>query len=309
MVKRKKKNNNLTLGYYVIAFIDLLGQQEFLRNLTSLPGSTSPQELEKIKKDLKNTYGAVKGMRKFFSDSFEAFSRRPTKDLSEFTVQQRKEYNSLNNNPIKIQTFSDSVVIFMPLTTTATAKLPIRGIWGIFGAAATTFMCCLAAGHPIRGAIDVGIGMDITKNEIYGPALSRAYTLESRIAKYPRIVIGNELINYLKQLNNQTQTDLTSQTSKQIAGYCLNCLEKDDDGYPILDYLGENYRQCFGDVIDANVVNKAYNQVLNFCEKFQRTNNSKLAFRYTLLRNYFENRLPLWKDLFVIGDEDEKSNT
>lgn len=299
MAKRKKKTNNLTLGYYVVAFIDLLGQQEFLRNLTSLPGSKTPQEIEIIKKDLKNTYGAVKGMRKFFSDSFESFSRRPTKDLSEFTVQQRKEYNSLNNNPIKIQNFSDSVVIYMPLITTDTAKLPIRGIWGIFGAAATTFMCCLAAGHPIRGAIDVGIGMDITKNEIYGPALSRAYTLESRIAKYPRIIIGNELINYLKQLNNQTQPDLTSRTSKQMAGYCLDCLAEDDDGYPILDYLGENYRQCFGDVIDANVIDKAYNQILNFCAKFQSTNNTKLAFRYTLLRNYFENRLPLWKDLFT----------
>ena len=301
MVTSKKKNNNLTLGYYVVAFIDLLGQQEYLRNLTSIPGSKTPQELEKIKKDLKNTYGAVKGMRKLFSDNFEAFSRRPTKDLSSFTVQQRKEYNSLNNNPVKIQTFSDSVVIFMPLTTTSNAKFPIRGIWGIFGAAATTFMCCLAAGHPIRGAIDIGIGMDITKNEIYGPALSRAYTLESRIAKYPRIVIGNELINYLKQLNHQTKPDIASKASKQMAGHCLNCLAKDNDGYPIIDYLGENYRQCFGEVIDANVVNKAYNQVLISCEKFQSSNNSKLAFRYTLLRNYFENRLPLWENLFTTG--------
>ncbi len=51
-------------------------------------------------------------------------------------------------------------------------------------------------------------------------------------------------------------------------------------------------------VIDVSVIQKAYSQVLNFAEKDQKEKNSKLAFRYTLLRNYFEARLPLWEDLF-----------
>ncbi len=33
--------------------------------------------------------------------------------------------------------------------------------------------------------------------EIYGTALERAYVLESEVAKYPRIVIGDELWKYL----------------------------------------------------------------------------------------------------------------
>lgn len=173
MAKRKKKNQNLFLGHYTVAFIDLLGQQEFLRNLRSLPNPENPKEMESTKEQLKNTYGAVTRMRKFFSNSFEGFARKP-KDLSGLTPQQRIEFNSLTNNPIEIQTFSDAAVIFMSLRTD-TAKLPVRGILGILGAAATTFTCCLAIGHPIRGGIDVGLGMNITKNQIYGPALSRAY--------------------------------------------------------------------------------------------------------------------------------------
>ena len=302
MAKRKKKSNNLILGHYVVAFIDLLGQQEFLRNLSVLPNSNDPLELEKVKNDLKNTYGAVSGMRKFFKDSFDGFSRKPN-ELSGLTLQQTREFNSLNNHPIKFQSFSDSVVIFMPLRTD-TAKLPVRGIWGIFGAAATTFLCCLAIGHPIRGGIDVGIGMDITKNEIYGPALSRAYTLESRISNYPRIVVGNELVRYLETLRDQTPHDLASEVAKYMSRQCLECLATDDDGYPIIDYLGKSYRDLFGEVIDATVVEKAHHNVLNFCAKFQNEKNGKLAFRYTLLRNYFEDRLHLWEELFSTKEKE-----
>lgn len=296
MAKRKIKNQQLFLGHYAVAFIDLLGQQEFLRNLRSLPNSEDPQDMEATKEHLKNTYGAVTGMRKFFSDSFAAYARKP-RDLSELTPQQRKEFNALTNNPIEFQTFSDSVVIFMPLRTD-TAKLPVRGVFGILGAAATTFICCLAAGHPIRGGIDVGLGMDIAKNDIYGPALSRAYTLESRIANYPRIVVGNELVRYLETTRDQEPIDAAAVVAKKTAERCIECLAVDDDGYPFVDYLGESYRRMFGEVIDVSVIQKAYSHVLNFTAKYQKEKNSKLAFRYTLLRNYFEDRLPLWKDLF-----------
>ena len=243
-------------------------------------------------------------MRKFFNDSFEGFKRKP-KDTIGFSVEQKKEYASLDNHPIKIQSFSDSMVIFMPLKMD-TLKLPVRGIWGIFGSAATTFICCLAIGHPIRGGIDVGLGMDITKNEIYGPALSRSYSLESRIANYPRIVVGDELIKYLEALSNQKPNDNISEISKTMARQCLDCLAIDGDGYPIIDYLGKSYLDLFRTVIDTSVITKAHKQVLKFCEKFQSEKNTKLAFRYTLLRNYFEDRLNLWAEL--TSKHDEKNN-
>ena len=246
-----------------------------------------------MKRHLKNTYGAVIGMRKFFSDSFRSFSRRP-KDLSGLTNEQKREFRTLTNNPIKYQTFSDSILIFMSLKTN-TAKLPIRGIFGILGAAAVTFICCLASGHPIRGGIDVGIGMNITKNEIYGPVLSRAHALESKIANYPRIVVGNELVRYLEATMNQEPKDIGALIAKKTAENCLKCLAVDDDGYPFVDYLGEYYCKMFGGAIDVSVIQKAYEQVIKFTQKYQNEKNSKLAFRYTLLRNYFEKRLPIWE--------------
>ncbi|MFT5730780.1 MAG: hypothetical protein ACI8PB_004970 [Desulforhopalus sp.] len=304
MAKRKKKNTSLTLGHYVVGFMDLLGQQENLRSLSVLPLSRDQEELDKIKEELKKTYGAVVGMRKFFNESFEGFKRKPI-DTAGFSAEQKKEYVSLDNHPIKMQSFSDSMVIFMPLKMDM-LKLPVRGIYGIFGSAATTFLCCLAIGHPIRGGIDVGLGMDITKNEIYGPALSRSYSLESRIANYPRIVVGNELIKHLETLSNQVSSDNVSEVSKTIARQCLDCLVVDSDGYHVIDYLGQSYLDLFGAAIDTSVITKSYQQVLTFCEKFQSEKNTKLAFRYTLLRNYFEDRLHLWENL--ISKQDENTN-
>jgi hypothetical protein len=55
----------------------------------------------------------------------------------------------------------------------------------------------MSQGWPIRGGIELGLAMDIDNDDIYGPALARAYTLESKVAQYPRIVIGEELILYL----------------------------------------------------------------------------------------------------------------
>jgi len=293
MAKRKKKRQDIHLGHYAVAFIDLLGQQEFLRSL-SLPIPETPENYEATKEQLANTYGAVTRMRKWFDDSFAVFARRNIP--SWLSPDQLREFKTLTNNPIQYQAFSDSISIFMALRT-RTAKLPIRGIFGILGASACTFTCCLATGHPIRGGIDIGLGIDITKNEVYGPALARAYALESKIADYPRIVIGTELMNYIITTRDQPPTDTTAIIAKGIAEKCLACITEDDDGYLIIDHLGENYRQIFGEVINANVIKQAYGKVLNFHATFQE--NKKLAERYSRLKKYYDTRLPIWEDLFT----------
>ena len=292
--RKKKKNNDLLLGYYVVAFMDLLGQQESLRALRTLPDQKDSEQYKNLVQQLKNTYGVVSMMRKFFTDSFNSFIRKP-QETQQFTPEQKEQYSVLNNNPINLQSFSDSVVIFMALRTNQ-LKFPVRGIWGILGSTATTFLCLLAGGHPVRGGIDVGIGMELPTNEIYGPALSRAYSLEAKIANYPRIVIGEELIGYLEASKKQEPIDIAAQVAIKIADNCLKCLATDDDGYPIIDYLGESFKQNLGEVITPSLVQKAYENVIHFSNKFQKDKNSQLAFRYTLLRNYFENRIDLWKE-------------
>jgi len=238
-------------------------------------------------------------MRQMFKHAFETYERRSV-DTNSLTPEQFEVYEQLSNKPIQFYGFSDSMVIFQTLRITEAAKLPVRGIFGIIVAAATTFIGCLGVGHPIRGGIDLGVGVEPSGGEVYGAALSRAYTLESRIANYPRIIVGDELIRYLMGLRDEAQVDEFAPLSKSIAAACIDCLAYDDDGVPFVDYLGPFFRTRIGSAIGSRgvgYIDKAYERVIEFSARYKAEKNSKLAFRYTLLRDYFESRLHLWTDI------------
>ncbi|MEW6674205.1 MAG: hypothetical protein AB1427_21125 [Thermodesulfobacteriota bacterium] len=292
--KKKHPQRNIDIGYYTVAFLDVLGQQEKLRSLRSLPDKSNEEQMDTFIKDLKGTYGVVTSMRKMFKDFFRSFSKRDT-DVSILTADQRKIYKQLTSNPIQIKSFSDAIIVFVSLRTDK-VKLPTRGIWGIMAAAASTALLSLAAGHPIRGGIDIGLGMEIEEGEIYGPSLARAYSLESKIAQYPRIVVGKECIDYLQMTARLKPNDIYSEVGSISAKQCLKLLTIDDDGCPIIDFLGDHFWQSTGNIIEKEIIDKAYQNIIKFSQKFKNENDTKKAFRYTLLRGYFEHRLANWKN-------------
>jgi hypothetical protein len=281
MKKPIKRKDDRHLGYFVVAYIDLLGQQDKIRSLKVPTGLGDTVAIEEARKVINDTYGAVKMMRKSFITSFEAFAQSPI---------QKKLPVDLNNNPIQIQSFSDSIIIYLSMRTDK-FKLPVRGIYAILCASAVTFLHCLAHGHPIRGGIDIGAAFEPVKGEIYGPALSRAYTLESKCANHPRIIIGNELQQYLIASSKQEETDIYSQASKRTADMCIKLLAQDDDGYAFVDYLGQTFHSLTKNQIPASITEKAYDNILKASNYYKETKYSKLAFRYTLLRDYFYDRL------------------
>jgi len=70
----------------------------------------------------------------------------------------------------------------------------------------------------------------------------------------------------------------------------------DEDGFPFIDYLGEGFKKYIGKNIEFLHIKRAYDFVTQEWAKWQKERNSKLAFRFMLLRDYFENRLHIWKD-------------
>ena len=281
----------LSLEYYFVGFFDLLGQQEHLRRITGLPDKNNPAAMEAMRNNLRDTYGAVMAMRRWFADAFETFERKPRADVP---AELREVYREMNNNPIEFKGISDSMVVFVSLKHNDGAKLPARAALGLIYASALTYLGCLSAGHPIRGGIDLGVGFKTPEGDIYGPVLSRAYSLESNVANYPRIVVGEELVTYLNTIAASASPDPFAQASKSIAEDCFKCLAEDDDGQVFVDYLGELFREMVPTTVGTELVHEAYGKVIGFSEKCKVEGNSKLAFRFTLLRNYFEDRLPLW---------------
>jgi hypothetical protein len=95
--------------------------------------------------------------------------------------------------------------------------------------------------HPLRGEIDVGLAVEMGPEEIYGWALASSHTPESKAAKYPRIVIGNELWRYFNAAITQfeRQTTPVAQSITAIVKKTMELVAVDEDGKRILDYLGQ----------------------------------------------------------------------
>ncbi len=292
--KKKTRKSQFVLNYYLVAFVDLLGQQEELRSLTQLPDENNKVERAQALQTVKQTFGTVMSMRKNLKTFFDRLSGPITIPSAQLNAKARKILKEARNGKICMQSFSDSVVIYVSLSDKEN-KVSTAGVLAALGAAAQASMVHLAAGHPIRVGIDIGLAAEIGKNEIYGPALSRAYTLESKIAKYPRIVVGDELIEYLKAHSSQGNLDIFSKIEAIQANMCLGFLNKDDDGQTIVDYLGGGIRDLFtgkpGEEEYNKLVEKAFEKIKEQQSKFIKEKNTKVAKKYDLLRAYFDSKM------------------
>lgn len=283
------------IGWYVVAFLDLLGQQDALRKLTAFPNHEKQEEVDGFNQKVRGFLEPLKALRKWFADSINSFMEGGI-NTSALTPQDQELLRIIRSTPIFYRHFNDSVISYIPLRDDI-GKIPCRALYGVLGATAITFLSCMAHGWPIRGGIELGLAMDIDRDEIYGPALSRAYTLESKVAQYPRIVIGEELVRYLKEiegLNTNITSSIYDRMNVRAAMKSLELLTEDCDGQMIVDYLGLSIRNVIRSTNPEiiQLVLQAYKFIIEEC--FRYRGNSKLAFRYTLLRNYFESRLPDW---------------
>lgn len=281
-----KQKPDYFISYYLVAFIDLLGQQEAMQKFSGLPALDDKEQMEKFRLAVKDTFGVIDKFHDSFKNYFNSYSKREGKSLNLLLDQ--------TSNNIKFQRFSDGLVIFVSLRDDAD-KTPIGNVYGVLAACASMFLLWLSINQPLRGGIEVGLGSEVNENEIYGPAVSEAYNLETKVAQYPRVVVGKELINYLRLSQSSSKADIHSKISKETAKLCLDMLAIDVDGYPIVDYLGRGFKNSVAKNLIDDVPSNAYKFILEQCEKWRTQKNTKLAFRYALLKDYFDARLTLWQ--------------
>lgn len=110
MTKRKRKNYMMT--HYLVAFVDILGQQEKLRSLKSLPDQNNKEEIEEFYKVISDTYGSVKTMQDTFTSFFQTFDKR-TIDTSTLTGKEKNLLRQMDSNQIKFQNFSGCTAIYV----------------------------------------------------------------------------------------------------------------------------------------------------------------------------------------------------
>jgi len=278
--------------YYLVASVDILGQTEAFKGIDHLPSDKKSQE--KLIKVHGETVLFIEAFRTAFKNYFESYLKDSESKIMVPKCKKKKFDAIRKSTLIKYQFFSDSMIASVPLETKDFHSNAVIGVYGVLGGCGGILLFSLSEKKALRVGIDVGIGTELKNGDVYGQALIKAYKLESKAAKYPRIIIGRELLNYLKNLSNkeeqfpgQDKEDI--EACKIIADYCLSMIIIDLDSLPILDYLGDKFLSSFKKINDSQkILKKAYKFVEEEYKRQTELGNNKLALRYYLLNNYFK---------------------
>lgn len=150
----------------------------------------------------------------------------------------------------------------------------------------------------VRGGIAGDSALYFEQCGFYGPALSEAHYIESKIAEYPRVVLSDKIINFsntlVKQANNDLEKRLFFSTNRIIHQF----LYRDADNRYCVDFMGKavfGYMSAIAKIHDLkDHVYKAYCHVCNEEEKFLNKDPYKLYPRYKKLRQYMDSCLSIW---------------
>jgi hypothetical protein len=273
-------------GDYCVGFFDVLGQQSELDRLTLLP--RAPEARERIEEILRRTARRVLLVRSTFEDYFAIAPGRYTRDIGSSPAAEILR-QLCDQKPHQVG-FSDSFAVSLSVQEESAfgyAKAAVGVHSAIMGAAAAQVIA-LSEEIPLRGGIEIERGIDIYPNEVYGPALQKAYLLECKQADYPRTLVGEGVMAYLTQLDLEPRSGLLDGLARMFVVWAkaLIC-SAPDDGHATVDFLSP--------VILAHPLMKeraaaAHRWTHSEFERFRADGNSKLEARYGRLLNYFRSK-------------------
>lgn len=294
-------DDRLQLGFYFVAILDILGQSDglrnledaFLRQLSSMTESSTRAGFvpnEQVVAAVRNTFGFVMTLQQALQKNFSRLnSSRPYFDL--LPAEKQNVLADMWHFDLRLEAFADSVVIYVSLRGT---PVPPMGVYMALHSCCSVISPMLALGKAIRGGAAVGVAGEYGAGHLYGHALALAHDLEASVAQYPRVVIGNRLLEYLDSQSTIRGLDDTAKVTRWAVQLCRGLISEDTDGLPILDYLGESYRQSLGLLDVSDSVRRAYSFVDNELSRQRAAGNLKLIVRYGGLRHYFRSRANIW---------------
>jgi hypothetical protein len=123
----------------------------------------------------------------------------------------------------RITTFSDAVVLSYAVDEESAVFYLLTDV-------AFAIIELASKGFIVRGAITLG-KLIHTNKYLVGPAMVRAYELESKVAKYPRVLVDTRLVSVARKAHSERHT------GNHEARYVSSFLMKDSDGHRFIDYI------------------------------------------------------------------------
>ena len=286
-------------GYFIIAFVDMLGTDTKNAEIKAQPEFLSEmleREVRKVRAFQRNFYGILDAV----SDAAKRFDSQRPENL-------KATFEKLKGNDVISYAFSDSIIFYASLNTKQDRKVPVESCFTILAALVYVQLWSLSRRHPFRGGVEIGRAAVFNGNQILGPALSDAVRLEKQ-AQFPRILIGEGARKYL-QLYNQLPPDAPAKhANRSYAELCRGlvcesaepsqlCIGEDTDKDKMsiwsLDIHSDFVVSLFRDKQQhQELVTKAMEFAESQIQRFtsQEGNDEKLACRYRHLLNYLGER-------------------
>jgi hypothetical protein len=287
-------NSAPELDFFFVGYLDILGQEELLKRFPKKPPLVA-HDIQTINELFPRTFGAVRALRQGFQTYFEGYdSPAPEDVLKRIDPTRRIEYLHLRKRRIELQTISDSLVVYVSLNHVRDIPVPLHGVWGVLVGCMGMFVQFLAKGLVFRSAFEVGLGEELWSRGLYGPVIQSVYELERMVAKHPRLLVGEVVIDYLKNMCHDTERGVASDLTRDAAERCKKFLVRDEDGQMMLDYLGVHFRESLPSHIILPV-SEAYEFVKSQIVKFDAEGNPDWADRYRMVERYFAKNADRWK--------------
>jgi len=123
----------------------------------------------------------------------------------------------------RVTQFSDSVVLSYRVAEPS-------GVFWMLNSIALTVISLAERGFLLRGAVTIG-QLHHTRRHVVGPAMVRAYEMESTQARYPRVIVDPAVIPLARRRRNEDHTPDDEEE------YVRAFLAEDDDGRLFFDYV------------------------------------------------------------------------
>lgn len=272
-------------GMWAVGFVDLLGQKDAFLNADFIPESGDEESRTKFLSALRNSLGAIYSL----YDALDRFEQGFTEGhdfFHDLPPDQRAFAATLTSRVVRTFRWSDGIVLATPLEPREDHN-PIMGVWKLVGAMGSLLSVQLAKGRPIRGGIDIGVATEAL-DQLFGSALVKAYVLESKHAKYPRVVVGADFVEYLEVHTRDPGSDVASQTTRKMAHTLRDFVVKDTDGEAMLDVVGK-MSQAIPGIKEPGLLERALEFARSSRVKFRE--DEKLFGRYSQLVRYLESRI------------------
>lgn len=186
----------------IIAYIDILGFKDILDATVDSRGNDVGKQIDRI-------LDAYRLIRKTWDLDDTVFNKKPD------------EYDEQYDGDKTVTIFSDTIVVSFLQETESQVYLTLWELrWMIMNLANRGILC--------RGAVSYG-KLIHDRNKIFGPSLVNAYVAESRAALYPRVIVGQEILNLAGKYG--------SHAPEEEIEFVKELLAKDSDGMYYIEYL------------------------------------------------------------------------